>query len=395
MKMEDFNFSGIYQSVVLPKVADKSTCALSSDERTQNDSLSQTASPIPQEIALQGDSSAEVTKVSLLPFSPTYNADGNATLIKTATGTWSISCNGENRPVRFENAGTQTVVECGYDSLGRRFEKKVSVAGTQEPALKRVIYWDPTEETATRPLAISIVGDNVYFPTVDLTKNVCELVDFYGNVAATYDYAPFGNVSAASPAGTTVPANPLQWSSEICDSELDLVYYNYRHYSPSLGRFLSRDPIEEQGGRNLYAFCENRVVSENDTMGLLFMWLPVFGTIETLIRTATSSLPGMNIEDYTNPCEGRNRRCVSVEACKINISNQWGRFALSIGAPGGVRFVLDLALAAIAPLALPLYVVSAIDTLVGVIVSGWGVSKAKDMADEAANRYCTRANCKG
>ena len=63
-------------------------------------------------------------------FTPTYDADGNATLIKTATGTWSVSCNGENRPVRFENAGTQTVVECGYDSLGRRFEKKVTVAGT-------------------------------------------------------------------------------------------------------------------------------------------------------------------------------------------------------------------------------------------------------------------------
>ena len=63
-------------------------------------------------------------------FVPAYDADGNATLIKTATGTWSISCNGENRPVRFENAGTQTVVECGYDSLGRRFEKKVTVAGT-------------------------------------------------------------------------------------------------------------------------------------------------------------------------------------------------------------------------------------------------------------------------
>ncbi len=204
-----------------------------------------------------------------------YDADGNATLIKTTTGTWSVSCNGENRPVRFENAATQTVVECGYDSLGRRFEKKVSVAGTQEPALKRVIYWDPTEETATRPLAISIVGDNVYFPTVDLTKNVCELVDFYGNVAATYDYAPFGNVSAASPAGTTVPANPLQWSSEIYDSELDLVYYNYRHYSPSLGRFLSRDPIEEQGGWNLYSYCENKVLDFTDSNGEIIVdqWL--------------------------------------------------------------------------------------------------------------------------
>ncbi len=223
-------------------------------------------------------------------FTPTYDADGNATLVKTATGTWSISYNGENRPVRFENAGTQTVVECGYDSLGRRFEKKVTVAGTlvlheryayrgylqiaafdvagtQEPTLKRVIYWDPTEETATRPIAVNILGDNVYFPTVDLTKNVCELVDFYGNVAATYDYAPFGNVSAASPAGTTVPANPLQWSSEIYDSELDLVYYNYRHYSPSLGRFLSRDPIEEQGGVNLYAFVENQILFQVDMLG--------------------------------------------------------------------------------------------------------------------------------
>ncbi len=229
-------------------------------------------------------------------FTPTYDADGNATSVKTATGTWSISCHGENRPVRFENAATQTVIECGYDSLGRRFEKKVSVAGTlvsheryvyrgylqiaafdvagtQEPALKRVIYWDPTEETATRPLAISIAGDNVYFPTVDLTKNVCELVNFYGNVAATYDYAPFGNVSAASPSGSAVPANPLQWSSEIYDSELDLVYYNYRHYSPTDGRWLSRDPIEEEGGLNLYVMNKNNAITTIDTLGLA-EWFP-------------------------------------------------------------------------------------------------------------------------
>ena len=57
-----------------------------------------------------------------------YDADGNATLVQTFTGTWQITYNGENRPVRFENAGTQTVVECAYDSQGRRFEKKISVA---------------------------------------------------------------------------------------------------------------------------------------------------------------------------------------------------------------------------------------------------------------------------
>ncbi|MBP3303147.1 MAG: hypothetical protein J6L64_08465 [Opitutales bacterium] len=63
---------------------------------------------------------------------PTYDADGNATLVQTSTGTWPIEYNGENRPIRFENAGTQTVVECGYDSQGRRYFKKVTVAGTVE-----------------------------------------------------------------------------------------------------------------------------------------------------------------------------------------------------------------------------------------------------------------------
>ena len=61
--------------------------------------------------------------------------------------------------------------------------------------------------------------------------------------------------------------NPFRFSSEIHDSELDLVYYNYRHYSPSLGRFLSRDPIAEQGGLNLYAFVCNNSIAQTDMLG--------------------------------------------------------------------------------------------------------------------------------
>ncbi len=234
---------------------------------------------------------------SPLTFSPTYDADGNATLVQTSTGTWSISYNGENRPIRFENAATQTIVECAYDSQGRRFEKKVTVAGTltlheryvcdgylqiaafdvstdaagtESFALKRVIFWDPEEPTATRPLAINILGDNLYFPTIDLTKNVCELVDFYGDIAATYDYAPFGAVTAGTPSGSAVPANPFRFSSEFYDSELGLVYYNYRHYSPTDGRWLSRDPIEEQGGVNLYCFLKNDFF-KTDYLGLKYI----------------------------------------------------------------------------------------------------------------------------
>ena len=99
----------------------------------------------------------------------------------------------------------------------------------------------------------------------DITKNVSDV--FYrlnsNGIGAHYDYAPFGAVtrthSDSSASFDIVSLNPFRFSSEYYDSELDLVYYNYRHYSPSLGRFLSRDPIEEQGGLNLYACVKNNI----------------------------------------------------------------------------------------------------------------------------------------
>ena len=141
-------------------------------------------------------------------------------------------------------------------------------AGT--PALW-FVFWDPTQPTGTRPLAIQKNGTWFVYGH-DLTKNVCEVFGSDGYIKTTYSYSPFGNVSAASPSGSAVPANPLQWSSEIYDSELDLVYYNYRHYSPSLGRFLSRDPIEEQGGLNLYSFVGNQCLFLSDQLGLEVCW---------------------------------------------------------------------------------------------------------------------------
>ena len=38
-------------------------------------------------------------------------------------------------------------------------------------------------------------------------------------------------------------------------------------YSPQLGRWTSRDPIEEKGGNNLYRFCDNDPVNKFDPKG--------------------------------------------------------------------------------------------------------------------------------
>ena len=111
------------------------------------------------------------------------------------------------------------------------------------------------------------------FYAFDGNKNVSDV--FYrmtsNGIGAHYDYAPFGATTRthrdSSASFDIVTLNPFRFSSEYYDSELDLVYYNYRHYSPSLGRFLSRDPIEEQGGLNLYAFVGNNPLTLQDYLG--------------------------------------------------------------------------------------------------------------------------------
>ncbi len=117
-----------------------------------------------------------------------------------------------------------------------------------------LITWVPTQPVATRPLAIQKDG-TWYTYSLDLTKNICEIFGQNGYIRSTYAYTPFGAVTASGDV-----EQPIQWSSEYNDNELALVYYNYRHYNSTDGRWINRDPIAEQGGRNLYSYCKNHLL---------------------------------------------------------------------------------------------------------------------------------------
>ena len=62
--------------------------------------------------------------------------------------------------------------------------------------------------------------------------------------------------------------NPYRFSTKYFDSEIELYYYGYRYYSPELGRWISRDSIEERGGLNLYAGNRNNFIIYIDPFGL-------------------------------------------------------------------------------------------------------------------------------
>ena len=97
---------------------------------------------------------------------------------------------------------------------------------------------------------------------VDFNKNVSEVFDREGAVAAIYDYSPYGT---ATRTGRLV--QPVQWSAEMHDDDLALVYYNYRYYNPRDGRWINRDPIAEQGGWNSYSFVGNNPIDSFDING--------------------------------------------------------------------------------------------------------------------------------
>ncbi len=219
-------------------------------------------------------------------FTPTYDAAGNQTLVKTSTGIWTVAYDAENRPVSFTNAENNTVIECSYDYMGRRATKKVTVNGavtlhhrylyrgflqiaccdltrSNHPALW-LITWDPSQPIATRPLAIQKDG-TWYTYGWDLTKNICELYGQHGYIRTNYAYTPYGSVTISGDV-----TQPIQWSSEFHDDELALVYYNYRHYNPSDGRWLGRDLIEEEYIRNLFVYTNNSPISSTDYLGLFF-----------------------------------------------------------------------------------------------------------------------------
>lgn len=87
-----------------------------------------------------------------------------------------------------------------------------------------------------------------------------------GSVTASYEFDPFGQTIKAT--GGFASANPVRFSTKYFDSELDVYCYGRRYYSPSSGRWLSRDPIEESGGLNVYAFVENDGINRFDALGL-------------------------------------------------------------------------------------------------------------------------------
>ena len=233
----------------------------------------------------------------------TYDLDGNL----TSDGLWDYSWDAENRLTAMTmKSGLPTGMirkrlEFKYDYLGRRVQKIVKnnwtgTSGTTVTHLKYVydghnLIAELDGSVNSKPVLSTYVwgldlsgtmwgaggvggllmvkdGTKTYFPAYDGKGNVSALLDSAdGSLDAKYEYGAFGEPLRVG--GSAIAAdNPFRFSTKYTDTESGLVYYGFRYYSPSLGRFLNRDPIGEAGGTNLYGFVENDPVNGWDYLGL-------------------------------------------------------------------------------------------------------------------------------
>lgn len=221
-----------------------------------------------------------------------YDDDGNLLNDGTRTYTWDA----ENRLVKVVLGSVEAVY--AYDATGRRISKVVKENSAEVQRTAFVFdRWNLVEEadllesgaTAKKHLwgldlsstlqraggvggllkssAISSGAWNDAFAIYDGGGNVSELLDDTGTVAAHYEYGPFGESLRVT--GTLAKVNPFRFSTKYEDDETGLLYYGCRYYTPNTGRWLIRDPIEEQGGANVYAFVLNRPINKCDIIGLL------------------------------------------------------------------------------------------------------------------------------
>ena len=108
-------------------------------------------------------------------------------------------------------------------------------------------------------------GSTAYFYALDHLGSVREMTDGTAAVRARYEYDPFGRRTKVS--GDKDAA--FGFTRHFVHTPSALSFALFRAYDPSLGRWLSEDPIGLDGGPNLYAYVEGGPTEFRDPLGLV------------------------------------------------------------------------------------------------------------------------------
>ena len=250
----------------------------------------------------------------------THDADGNLTYDPQVPRAVSPACkftwDAENRMTEARNFSGVSQVRLGYDAYGRlvrrehtsplatgagraKVELYAHVGGlrvavysgntsTKAVTLIRAIAWGPdlsgtvggaggiggllsvretSASTSSRKGLTMLLGH-------DAKGDVTSVWSADGAYLGGYVTQAFGQVTILSGSSAYLSENQWRLASKPLEWLTGYSHWGRRWYSPFLGRWVSRDPIGEAGGVNLYGACGNDMVSGLDPWGEAGVALP-------------------------------------------------------------------------------------------------------------------------
>jgi RHS repeat-associated protein len=202
------------------------------------------------------DAANELTNWNGLALS--YDSNGNMLSDGSNAFTW----NARNQVASLNGVNLQ------YDAFGRRTTNAAATSFLYDGA-------NAAQELSGSTVTANLVSGGTdeifsrtdasgsFTPLKDALGSAIALVDSSGNVQTSYTYEPFGNTSVSGASN----GNKFQYTGRENEGNR-LYYYRARYYNPTIGRFISQDPIGFRGGTtNLYSYTMNSPTNLRDPDG--------------------------------------------------------------------------------------------------------------------------------
>ena len=145
----------------------------------------------------------------------------------------------------------------------RRFVRSDRLTIQERDETNAIITWGLNKGGGIGGLLSLNDGTDDYRYLYDGKGNVVAVINSSQTIVASYRYDEFGNQIKIT--GTL--DQPYQFSTKRFDGATGLSYYGYRFYNAEIGKWMTRDPLGEAGGINLYGFVGNNGVNGFDAWG--------------------------------------------------------------------------------------------------------------------------------
>ncbi|MBP6350409.1 MAG: LysM peptidoglycan-binding domain-containing protein [Candidatus Obscuribacter sp.] len=155
-----------------------------------------------------------------------------------------------------------------------------------------------------------------YFYSRDNLGSISELTDNSGSRVSQYSYGMFGEVFQVLPG----PQADFQYAGTYFHTRSKLNLATYRVYNANIARWLSRDPVGENAGTNLYCYANNRPTVVIDPHGLADIDPTQINCVGYACRAGGSAQPspGQSARDFLKDLGYKCKKVSSSAECKCS-----------------------------------------------------------------------------